>query len=215
MEKIFKSFPELSNWEIYSSLIFKFPHVLSFIATVFIIGLTILLIMTTFVIRTNTDQNIGKPEVLSIIFTCFLSFVMISNQVDFPKVVKEDVRGEEELLRIEKIKDWYVGAAPLIDKELSSKEYSYADYKLLKYETLNDKQDIYLNSIGFTSPNIVELTIITEKKKLETIKAFVQVEKNSTDTPIKNGMIELKYTSEFGDELDLGRGLYYGTMYVD
>lgn len=215
MEKIFESFPELSNWEIYSSLIFKFPHVLSFIATVFIVGLTILLIMTTFVIRTNTDQNIGKPEVLSIIFTCFLSFVMISNQVDFPKVVKEDVRGEEELLRIEKIKDWYVGAAPLIDKELSSKEYSYADYKLLKYETLNDKQDIYLNSIGFTSPNIVELTIITEKKKLETIKAFVQVEKNSTDTPIKNGMIELKYTSEFGDELDLGRGLYYGTMYVD
>ena len=215
MEKIFESFPELSNLEIYSSLIFKFPHVLSFIATVFIVGLTILLIMTTFIIRTNTDQNIGKPEVLSIVFTCFLSFVMISNQVDFPKVVKEDVRGEEELLRIEKIKDWYVGAAPLIDKELSSKEYSYADYKLLKYETLNDKQDLYLNSIGFTSPNIVELTIITEKKKLETIKAFVQVEKNSTDTPIKNGMIELKYTSEFGDELDLGRGLYYGTMYVD
>lgn len=223
MIKIFDTFPNLSNWEIYYSLIFKFPHIFQVFATVFILALTVLLVVTTFWNVSKKDQNVGKDEIGPITVLCLMSAVMIYNQFEFPKMVKEDERGgimemalgfkgEEEFLRIEKMKDWYVEAAPLIDQELTVKEYTCVDYELVKYEKLTKKQEIYLDSIGFSSPSVVNLTILNSEKEIETIKAFVHVEEND-DVKVK-GKIKLKYTSEFGEDLDLGKGMYYGTLYL-
>jgi len=223
MHSIFETFPALSDWDIVSSLVFHFPHNLT--AIVWLIGfmfwIFILVVIISGFLETNKDElKDGKTKeeyILEksplVIFPAISILIFIA----FPFLLFSDIENIEHrdnnLLNINEVKDWYVTNAPLIDKELTSKEYKYIDYVIQPDVTLPIKGKTYLKGLGIDVINKMKIEVINEKGKIETISAYVTIDTKNTIP--KNGTIQLKNTAEFGEKYDIGTGIYYGTLFIN
>lgn len=229
MDKIFNSYPtDISVFEIYKELWFSpyFMYLICFL--IFFVYLIILIfnliklkkelkIENLNIIKAGSDpENMIEFNKKHYLFNFIPILITISGSLLIVYFLYESLNnyGDKELddLRISYYADWYKDNAKDIDKELTLKEYDYIDFSLISDSYHTKKSYIYFNGLGYSKNYAYNITLLDEDGNITLVVAYLDIKKD----PNLSGedKLELKYTSEFGENNDIGEGIYYGTLTI-
>lgn len=212
MKEIFATYPNLHLSDVFPKAVFAgFPYALGIVAMVIITLISLYYLFQSIKNKSKAKQFLSRVE--SVLLLSVSMLLLVGLVAGFYQVTRElrDPSGEETL-EVKEIRDWYELNAPLIDKELTAKNYEYVEYEFYRIEPIG-KSKIYFDSIGFHPVGLLVVDGVTQEGEIEKFNVYIDiVQENHKE---KNKTLKLKYTSEFGEAYDIGKGVYYGELYVN
>lgn len=213
MKEIFDSYPNLHLSDVFPTAVLTFPGSIFGLGMVIaVIGMLISLYHLFRSIRNKFKEEkylTVKEGVLLLLFTMFLTLMFLTGFYQFATDLR-DTKGELAL-EVKEISDWYETNAPLIDKELTAHNYEYIEYEYYPLEP-DGKNKMYFDAIGFKPVGLLVVEGVTMEGEVERFNAYIDIVQENKEE--SNKTLKLKYTSEFGEEYDFGKGVFYGELYV-